>query len=304
MINGTGQISYTLDGGPSNPTGLFTELGEGTLALMAQDHLGCVDSMLIELNNLGEISLESIDIVDDACELSLGSIDINADGLELPLMYSIDGSNFNSDSYFTGLTAGLYDIAVMDAIGCSVHKTIELTTTEGVELTIINPPLLNCDEQTVELPYEINGGTPPYDIYAVNTDKKLYNNLIALPIGIYDITVVDDQGCSQVAPAVIAQQPCNIYIPNVISRSSVQGNHEFRIVAQAERFFISHFVIADRWGNVMYEQEDIDSHEVSEWWTGYFRDTPVATGVYVYNVSLVIGDDTAYEESGTVTVMD
>lgn len=78
-------------------------------------------------------------IPDDGCDLEVsavvqneefendgGSIVVTATSSNLPITYSIDGSNFQSDNEFTGIPAGDYTLYVSDGLGCTQTITFSI----------------------------------------------------------------------------------------------------------------------------------------------------------------------------------
>src|SRR5690606_28713229 len=74
-----------------------------------------------------------------------GSITVTAaDGI-VPYTYSIDGGIFQTENYFTGLTAGTYSIVVKDAKGCpSLPVDVTITQPEVLLATIDVTTPLSC----------------------------------------------------------------------------------------------------------------------------------------------------------------
>ncbi len=62
----------------------------------------------------------SVDIITASIEgQSTGEITVSAQGVTSPIMYSIDGTNFQSSSTFAGLSADDYTITMKDANNCT-----------------------------------------------------------------------------------------------------------------------------------------------------------------------------------------
>ena len=69
----------------------------------------------------------------------------------------------------------------------------------------------------------------------------------------------------------------------------------------ASDFMIETFMIYDRWGNLVYNQEEIDPLTFDGWWDGTRNGQALSSGVYVYRIAL--GGETPEQVSGTVTLI-
>ncbi len=112
-------------------------------------------------------------------------------GLE-PYQYSIDGQNFQDESIFTNLTAGDYEITVLDANGQEVLTDL---------LKLVDPdPIIatsNLDFYNIEVDAE--GGTPGYT-YSLDGQNYQESNVFVKPgNGSYTVFVKDANGCIESA---------------------------------------------------------------------------------------------------------
>ena len=69
----------------------------------------------------------------------------------------------------------------------------------------------------------------------------------------------------------------------------------------ASEFLIESFRIFDRWGNLIYNKQDIDPLTFTDWWDGTFDGTEVEQGVYVYMIE--IGGERVETISGSITII-
>jgi len=125
---GTGVLTYTLNPGAiqTNSTGAFTGLSSGTFTVDVDDANGCgpVTSGSIVVVEPDSLYIDSISVTNTFTGQSIGEIKVYALGGTGSLEFSIDnGDTYQSDSTFTGLSAGIYVIVVKDANGCT--KTIQ-----------------------------------------------------------------------------------------------------------------------------------------------------------------------------------
>jgi hypothetical protein len=108
--------------------------------------------------------------------------------------YSFLWANGGMDSLLAGIGAGLYQVSVTDAHGCTVQGEAEIAETPPVALLFDS---LNATGPQVAdgaiLVNEVTGGEPPYGFLWSNgsTGQSLEN----VPPGSYSLTVTDALGC-------------------------------------------------------------------------------------------------------------
>ncbi len=123
-VNVTPPVNYTLVGGSTNTTGLFSNLEAGDYTIIINDDF-CSDT--IEVNVplcLLEVSatVENETVQGEAD----GSIELTTSGGFGDLQYSIDGGvTFQFDPLFENLAGGVYNVVVADTLGC--ERTLQVT---------------------------------------------------------------------------------------------------------------------------------------------------------------------------------
>ena len=159
---GNGELSFQLNNQTTQATGEFTELASGTYTVSVIDENGCTDIQAIEVQNLDGINIE-LAAQNSGCGSAQGSILVQATGGIEPYEFSINGNNFQSEDSFTGLAAGSYTIEGLDANGCKISKTIDVTT--GVSLRNDIKPIIdqNCALSTC------HGGARSPDLRSLNS---------------------------------------------------------------------------------------------------------------------------------------
>ena len=93
-----------------------------------------------------------------------GEINASATGGQAPLMFSIDGSNFQSDGSFTGLEADDYQVTVKDANDCTDS---EMVTVEEVPEVLYATQIRPIIDQSCQISncHGDNQGIPSFATY-------------------------------------------------------------------------------------------------------------------------------------------
>ncbi|MEJ6734479.1 MAG: T9SS type A sorting domain-containing protein [Flavobacteriales bacterium] len=175
---------------------LFDSLVAGDYQLVVADSNECIQTTNVSIfQNEELIVYDSLAIHQDLLCVGLtGSFTLVANGGVPAYQLNILGEPTFSYPYtYDNLQAGLYEVVITDALGC----------TNDIEITIENPDTLLFDsfevkdvlcfgDSTGVLNYSVSGGQSPY-FYMLDSD--LSKPLDEFSIGIYTIEVVDDNGC-------------------------------------------------------------------------------------------------------------
>ena len=133
-------------------------------------------------------------------------------------------------------------------------------------------------------------------------NKQLYPPETFDPLEIYTfmVTVYDAYGVCPAADTSVAFEgkACVYNIPNVISPNGDGKNDKFQIQF-IESFPSTRLRIYNRWGNVIFEQDDYDRYQ--EETGGWAPDKDLAPGVYFYELSIPYANKI---ETGNLTILE
>ena len=147
----------------------------------------------IEFIYLPEINL-SFSSVAGTCGNDNAEATVIVSGGTYPFTYLWDTGD--TTATVTGLAAGDYEVTVTDLLGCSKTATVTVTvnTTNTIVInTVVSPASCSMPDGSVSL--SVSGGQPPYLYYwSTGDDTATVSGLYA---GVYEVTVLDDSGCSK-----------------------------------------------------------------------------------------------------------
>jgi len=275
---------------------------------------GCINLIQVEVlentNVITGINPQGDDV--NCFGPNTGSISIEPNlvtGGEAPYVYSIDGGDsFGTQEDFLGLTAGQYDVVVMDINGCLFDQT--LTIDPALDLA------LDLGENLV-VPFgdsiNINTDNNNFDIDVItwsdstllgeNPNTGFLSNTIT-----YEVTAFDADGCVITDNITIfVEKTRPVYIPSAFSPNGDGINDFFTVYADIDLIeYIHDFAIYDRWGEQVYFNEMQSPEEALldlNGWDGNFRTESMSPGVYVYKVlvEFVDGEEIFYE--GDITLI-
>lgn len=287
-------------------------LSAGSYTVTLTDQIGCVwiDSFLLTAPpGLDiDVSTSSPSCFGD----NDGSITIEAvaGGAE-PFTLSLNGlSSGLADTFPVTLgllEAGDYLLEVADANGCVTEESV----------TVVAPPQLIVDlgpDQTISFGDSILLqallNTTAYDTFAWSPATYLQTpdslaSIVRPPLSvIYGITVIDTMGCPARDEVRITVQKSNrVYLPNVIKPESIELNDFFTVFTGAEVSQVRAMRIYDRWGELLFENQNFAPNQPQFGWNGRANGDVVNPGVFIYVVEVEYFDGSTEVISGDVTVV-
>ncbi len=120
----------------------------------------------------------------------------------------------------------------------------------------------------------------------------------------YKIIVTDTGGCVLSDEIRIAVRKKNrVYAPNVFNPDADYPNNRFFLSADRQVTLIRRLSIADRWGELVYDIENILPDDASVGWDGYVKGHIGHVDTYIFWATLEKADGTIFEESGGFTLI-
>lgn len=130
-------------------------------------------------------------------------------------------------------------------------------------------------------------------------DGSTLDSLIVKNAGNYQVTLSNICGAVSDQVNVEFENCRQVFIPNVFSPNSDGINDLFMLMDNGDVSNIRHFAIFDRWGGLVFEQNDILPNESATAWDG--GDYP--QGVYVWYAEVEFRDGFVHLFSGDVTLV-
>lgn len=209
-----GPYTYSIDGTNFFASGIFTGLGAGVYTVTVKDAAGCKNTgTAVVLNSNGPAV--SFTQTNATCANNNGTITASVTGGTAPYQYSINGTSFQSNNFFTGLVGGTYTLTVKDAANCINVAVVTITSTPAPSITAI-PAAATCGSNNGTITAFGSGGTAPLE-YSINGNIFQPGNVfVNLVLGTYTVTVRDANQCISTTTVTVPNSPA----PSVTASST------------------------------------------------------------------------------------
>lgn len=318
----SGQIATFIQGGTqpyrllwNNNDTLKTlkNLGAGTYTLSLSDQNGCslVRSAFIPTPDSLGISAtvqEPTCFGDDD-----GRIVLSVSGGNEPYRYRLNDGAFGGSTVFFRLKAGTYWLQVRDDNGCMSSVTVPLAQPQPLQVDLgLDTTLLPGGR--LELSPSISNafGQLRYQWSALPLDSIACLDALCSEVEVapltdtrYALRVTDERGCRGNG-TVSVSIPTNrqVLVPTGFTPNG-DGNNDVLMVHGSPTYLASirHMAIYDRWGELVYEAEDLLPNDPARTWDGTFRGQPCNPGVFVWRMEVLFTDGAVVQLTGGVTLI-
>jgi len=220
--------TYSVDGTNYQSATTFSDLATGSYNVTVKNSDGCISAataLTINAQPVTPASATASVTVQPTCALATGTITVTAP-VGADYTYSLDGTNYQSGTIFSGLATGSYNVTVKNSDGC-----ISTATALTINTQPLTPPLATASvttQPTCALATGTITVTAPVGAgYTYSVDGTNYQSATTfsgLGTGSYNVTVKNSDGCTSVStPLTINSQPATPIV-NINPVSSMCAN--------------------------------------------------------------------------------
>ena len=284
---------------------------EGIYNVTVQNSNGCISERSIEIiKNTEPPVLLDVFYEDLICAPAIKLLDLDIEGGTPPYDIILDGENIEQEEFPVEVYGeGAHSISITDNKSCETNAEIIIDPVDMLEVTPINTVELlvgedfqlelsiNKDESEIaDIEWFPEIGLSCYDCFSpriTGTEDIEYN-----------VTVTDYYGCTDsINVRVRFSRLIRYYIPNVIALGQ-SNNNRFTVFADQDDIqSILSMRIYDRWGNLVFENENFEPANTDEAWDGYIKNKEAEPGVYVYTAELLLADGSIELVAGDITLI-
>lgn len=201
-------FNYSLNGGPLQASGNFPNLFAGAYDVVAIDNIGCQQHVFFGVN---DVEMDGI-LITQSDPLCFGSSDgtvevTNVNGA-LPITFELDNSGMTQSSgSFFSLNEGSHIVTIYDGGFCVFTIPINLNQPAPITFDpiVTNVACYGASAGGIEFT-NTAGGTVPY-VFSIDAGNNFVpgTTFTNLPVGTYDLMVMDNHGCMEVGTAEIIE---------------------------------------------------------------------------------------------------
>ena len=276
---------------------VFTAGDSTNLIVMVSTPAGCkgVDSAEVMVHNIGGVSINDTTICPhDSIQLKPVTLNPSLTYQWHPGLYLSDSNAVNPWAY--AITSQYYWAIATNQYGC--HDTISLN------LSVHPNAVLYLGDSVILYPGESYQITPQTNCtsFSWSPPSGLSSNDISNPVvnaeinTKYIVTGATEWGC-------MTKDSIDIYIGNTllaVPNAFTPGNSANNLLKILKKGMatLNYFRIYNRWGNLVYESNDIDGG-----WDGTYHGVAQPFGVFVYTIEAITNTGVVFKQHGNVTLI-
>ncbi len=201
-----GEAPYNLNWNLGTDSEDLIELSGGSYYATITDNRGCFatsDTFVITAPEPIEISLQTLETLRCNGEAE-GSIDVTVSGGNGDYHYTWTNGRTTED--LSDLEAGVYQVTVVDPLGCfGTSAPFSLTEPEKLQLELMAVEAAGClNPNSGAASVQVSGGSPAYAYLWSN--GSMAPDINGQSSGTYQLTVTDNEGCTDVLAEVVIPQ--------------------------------------------------------------------------------------------------
>lgn len=295
-VKGTGGLGdnfqYKWSNGKSGET--LNQLPLGFYTVSITDNNGCTASKSIFLEGTPSMRIDSIEMHHPSCNGDYDGIIemMSISNGKPPYEFRLDDNPPQKDKYFDNLKGGSYQIIVTDAENCVTSKRVTLNTPIEIEMGTMPKDTYLLKGERIQLKPTFNFQGPLSYNWTPNTFLSCDNcpNPMIQPLTTtkLTLTVTTPDGCERIFEnkiEVLEKTP--IYVPNIFYPAANSENNQLSVFVGQSIQKVNKFQVFNRWGQLMYSIQNIDSNQNIAW-NGQYSGEIAESGVYIYVLEVLL----------------
>jgi len=257
-------------------------------------------SVTVSDNCVEYIDTIRIDISGDSLSLQLSDSTLCAGDKIILDVYTEDAiynwSNGETTSSISPASTGYYTVTVTHDSQCSTNDAalinfISLPETIATDYTTV------CPGESILLDPSLASATYLWQ------DGSTDSTYLVTKAGSYSVMMEHFCGDKKININIGFDPSCiDVYIPNAFSPNDDGRNDSFVILGGSDITVINQFTVTDRWGTILFHQNNFPANDENFAWNGKFKGEHLSTGVYFYLAEITFRDGTSSIIKGNVTL--
>ena len=288
-------------------TSRVNDLLAGDYEVTLTDALGCEHTQRITLTNPDVLDGDVV-FQDPNCDgLETGEVIIRElEGGVGPYQNALNNNGFIDNLNYSNLPAGPYTLTILDSNGCTIDIQGELEAPQIPELSGVDiyETQLGCAFQIIAQTNNVDLTDIRWlDSSYLSCDDCLEPMANPTDNGTNVLFVTSSDDCTDSLRINISVEKRRaFYAPNVFNPRTAQPDNRFSILGGKEVLSIT-LAIYDRWGNVVFSQENMNPNADQSGWDGRYNQQLVDAGTYTWLAEITFLDGVMDVFSGDITII-
>ncbi len=291
--------------------------GDYTLLVTNTDN-GCTSTTTVSVQNDPEVPTGfDLSVQDIRCfgETS-GIIAVNSVvGGTAPFEFTLTDANGEVVNGYTHLAAGDYNVALLDANGCTIDTTVSISAPEQLLVSLGDDITIQLGEEVTVAAEIVNDADVPVDSWTWTPLAHCDTTCLEYtwqPTATYRqrIRVVDENGCvAEDEVVIIVRKDRLVYVPTSFDpESDNPANSLLAIYTGLGVTKVRKWLIFDRWGDAVfqvgeYQPTPSNVPDPAFAWDGKVRGEKATPAVYVWYAEIEFADGVVEIFKGDVTLL-
>ena len=188
-------LQYSIDNGSTFATdSIFINQNNGNYDIIVLDVYSCSDTSFAVISNSAGPIIDTVYVTEPLCNGdSTAQLIVEVLNMD-SLTYTIDSwSTYQSDSTFNNLYAGIYNVEIVDSLGCTDSWIAIIAEPTELILDTVQVDNAVCGA-TGYAEVIATGGISPYS-YQWEYNNDTTTSISNIPAGSYNVSVTDNNGC-------------------------------------------------------------------------------------------------------------
>ena len=304
--SGTAPFQFIWSNG--NTTPIIENVFAGDYEVTITDATGCSTITSTTLTQPDEMQLDITSVAPPCSAAFDGQIILNnISGGTGTYSYSLDGSGFtalpNSPTVFDFISPGEHTLTISDDNSCLISD--QVTVSEPLEVEVnLGPNETIALGDSIEL-QSMPNFTPEEIVWSTNSncDSCLTQFVTPTDQSTYIVIMSDENGCvASDTITIFVEKDRHVFIPNAFSPDDNGFNDIFYINAGQDVAKVKNFRIFNRWGEVVFGNENFQPNDPMEGWDGFFNGEKLNPNVFIFFAEIEFKDGLVEIYKGDVTL--
>ena len=234
IVNGgVPPLTYSIDGINFQANPNFIDLSADDYLVYTRDGQGCESSQQATVSPSGIATISTM-TTPASCGASNGQIIVNAEGGLEPYTYSLNDSPFQASNTFNNVSAGGYEVKVLDADECLSIANGQLSDLGDAQLEV-EIKHTTCGDANGKITVSATAGLAPFQYSLDGTtysDINVFENLIP---GEYEAYLKDANACIAFQPNIIIEDSEPVAATLSVTPISCFGANDGRVEFSLDR---------------------------------------------------------------------